>query len=159
VLKLTIFIHSDPIKYEVDKETGALWVDRFVSTAMQYPCNYGYVPQTLSDDGDPVDVLVVTPFPLVAGSVIRCRAIGVLEMEDDGGIDAKVLAVPVQKLTRWYDNVNAIEDLPAELLERIEHFFKHYKDLEKGKWVKIKGWADKEAAHKEILSSIESYKG
>lgn len=149
--------HSDPIKYEVDKDTGALFVDRFMSTAMQYPCNYGYVPQTLSDDGDPVDVLVVTPFPLVAGSVIRCRSIGVLEMEDDGGIDAKILAVPVGKLTRWYDNINTLEDFPAELLERIEHFFKHYKDLEKGKWVKIKGWADKDAAHKEILSSVENY--
>jgi len=132
--------HSDPIKYEVDKDSGAVFVDRFMSTAMQYPCNYGYVPQTLSDDGDPVDVLVVTPFPLIAGSVIRCRSIGVLEMEDDGGIDAKILAVPVQKLTRWYDNINTLEDFQPELLERIQHFFEHYKDLEKGKWVKIKGW-------------------
>ena len=149
--------HADPIKYEVDKETGALFVDRFMSTAMQYPCNYGYVPQTLSDDGDPVDVLVLAPFPLALGSVIRCRPIGVLEMEDEAGMDAKILAVPVDKLTKWYTNVDNYRDVPAEQLDKIAHFFEHYKDLEKNKWVKIQGWADKEVAQKEILSSAEAY--
>ena len=149
--------HADPIKYEVDKDTGALFVDRFMSTAMQYPCNYGYVPQTLSDDGDPVDVLVLAPFPLALGSVIRCRPIGVLEMEDEAGMDAKILAVPVDKLTKWYTNVDNYTDVPAEQLDKIAHFFEHYKDLEKNKWVKIKGWADKAVAEKEILASAEAY--
>jgi inorganic pyrophosphatase len=149
--------HADPIKYEVDKETGALFVDRFMSTAMQYPCNYGYVPQTLSDDGDPVDVLVLAPFPLALGSVIRCRPIGVLEMEDEAGMDAKILAVPVDKLTKWYTKVNSYKDIPVEQLDKIAHFFEHYKDLEENKWVKIKGWADKDVALKEIMSSVEAY--
>ena len=149
--------HADPIKYEVDKDTGALFVDRLMSSAMQYPCNYGYVPQTLSDDGDPVDVLVLAPFPLALGSVIRCRPIGVLEMEDEAGMDAKILAVPVDKLTKWYTNVDNYTDVPAEQLDKIAHFFEHYKDLEKNKWVKIKGWADKAVAEKEILASAEAY--
>ena len=149
--------HADPIKYEVDKETGALFVDRFMSTAMQYPCNYGYVPQTLSDDGDPVDVLVLAPFPLALGSVVRCRPIGMLEMEDEAGIDAKILAVPVDKLTKWYTNVNTFRDIPSEQLEKIAHFFEHYKDLEKNKWVKIQGWLGKDEARKEILASVERY--
>ena len=150
--------HADPIKYEVDKETGALFVDRFMSTAMQYPCNYGYVPQTLSDDGDPVDVLVLAPFPLALGSVVRCRPIGMLQMEDEAGIDAKILAVPIDKLTKWYTNVDTFRDIPAEQLDKIAHFFEHYKDLEKNKWVKIQGWVGKDEARKEILSSVEAYK-
>ena len=149
--------HADPIKYEVDKDTGALFVDRFMSTAMQYPCNYGYIPQTLSDDGDPVDVLVLAPFPLALGSVVRCRPVGVLEMEDEAGMDAKILAVPIDKLTKWYTNVNTFRDIPTEQLDKIAHFFEHYKDLERNKWVKIKGWAGKDEARKEILSSVESY--
>lgn len=149
--------HGDPIKYEVDKDTGALFVDRFMSTAMQYPCNYGYVPQTLSDDGDPVDVLVLAPFPLAVGSVVRCRPIGMLEMEDESGIDAKILAVPVDKLTKWYTKVNNFRDIPEEQLDKIAHFFEHYKDLERNKWVKIKGWVGKDEARKEIMDSVENF--
>ncbi len=150
--------NGDPIKYEVDKETGAMFVDRFMSTAMHYPCNYGYVPQTLSDDGDPVDVLVLAPFPLITGSVVRCRPIGVLEMEDEAGNDAKVLAVPVEKLTRFYADVSSFRDVQHEMLDKIAHFFEHYKDLEQGKWVKIQGWSGKDAARREILDSAERYK-
>ena len=149
--------YGDPIKYEVDKDTGAMFVDRFMSTAMQYPCNYGYVPQTLSDDGDPVDILVLAPFPLAIGSVVRCRSIGILEMEDEAGMDAKILAVPVEKLTKYYNNVETYEDISEEVLKKITHFFEHYKDLEDGKWVKVKGWAGIDVAHKEILDSAERY--
>ena len=124
--------HSDPVKYEVDKETGAMFVDRFMGTAMHYPCNYGYVPHTLSEDGDPVDVLVVTPIPLISGSVIRCRPVGVLQMSDESGKDAKVLAVPIDKLCSLYRKVQGINDLPEMLINQIAHFFEHYKDLEKG---------------------------
>ena len=149
--------YGDPIKYEVDKDTGAMFVDRFMSTAMQYPCNYGYIPQTLSDDGDPADVLVLAPFPLAIGSVVRCRPIGVLEMDDEAGGDAKVLAVPVEKLTKYYNDVQNVDDVQKEVLDKITHFFEHYKDLEKGKWVKVKGWAGKEQACKEITESAERY--
>jgi len=149
--------YGDPIKYEVDKETGAMFVDRFMSTAMHYPCNYGYIPQTLSDDGDPADVLVLAPFPLVTGSVVRCRPIGVLEMDDEAGGDAKILAVPVEKLTKFYNNVSTFRDVQQEMLDKIAHFFEHYKDLEQGKWVKVKGWAGKEEARREILESAERY--
>lgn len=149
--------HSDPVKYEVDKETGAMFVDRFMGTAMHYPCNYGYVPHTLSDDGDPVDVLVVTPIPVISGSVIRCRPIGVLKMEDEAGQDAKVLAVPVDKICQLYADVSTFRDMPAELLARIAHFFEHYKDLEPGKWVKIEGWFSVEEAKEEITSSVQRY--
>ena len=149
--------HSDPVKYEVDKETGAMFVDRFMNTAMHYPCNYGYVPHTLSEDGDPVDVLVITPIPLISGSVIRCRPVGVLKMSDEAGPDAKVLAVPVDKLCQSFRNVKAPEDVSPMLLNQIQHFFEHYKDLEEGKWVKIEGWADVEAAKQEILDSIQRY--
>jgi len=148
---------ADPVKYEVDKETGALFVDRFMTTAMHYPCNYGYVPCTLSDDGDPVDVLVLSPFPVVPGAVIRCRALGVLEMEDEAGGDAKVLAVPVTKLLPNYAHLQKPEDLPEIELQRIQHFFEHYKDLEKGKWVKVKGWAGLDAARAEIQASADRY--
>ncbi len=149
--------HSDPVKYEVDKDTGAMFVDRFMGTAMHYPCNYGYVPGSLSDDGDPVDVLVVTPIPLIPGSVIRCRPIGVLNMEDESGMDAKVLAVPIDKLTGMYRDITTWRDMPQPLLDAISHFFEHYKDLEKGKWVKIMGWNGIEEAKQEILDSIQRY--
>ena len=149
--------HSDPVKYEVDKDSGAVFVDRFMGTAMHYPCNYGYVPETLSEDNDPVDVLVVTPVPLISGSVIRCRPVGVLKMTDDGGVDAKILAVPVDKLTALYSDISNYRDMPTPLLSQISHFFQHYKDLEPGKWVKIDGWADVEEAKKEIMDSVERY--
>ena len=148
---------ADPVKYEVDKETGALFVDRFMTTAMHYPCNYGYVPRTLSDDGDPVDVLVLSPFAVVPGAVVRCRALGVLEMEDEAGGDAKVLAVPVTKILPNYAHLQSVQDVPELDLQRIQHFFEHYKDLEKGKWVKVKGWAGIDAARAEIQGSAERY--
>lgn len=149
--------HADPVKYEVDKDTGALFVDRFMATCMHYPTNYGYVPNTLSDDGDPVDVLVMTPFPLLSGSVIRVRPIGVLKMTDESGEDAKVLAVPIDKLSTIYREMHKIEDVPALLLHQIEHFFQHYKDLEPNKWVKIEGWEGAEAAKQEITSSVTRF--
>ena len=147
-----------PVKYEIDKDSGALVVDRFMATAMFYPCNYGFIPHTLSDDGDPVDVLVVTPFALPPGVVVRCRALGMLQMEDDGGIDAKLVAVPVEKLCPMYKDLQKLEDLPQLLRDQIVHFFEHYKDLEKGKWVKIQGWADIAAATKELEDGIKNYR-
>jgi len=150
--------HSDPIKYEVDKKTGVLRVDRFLATSMHYPCNYGYIPQTLSEDGDPVDVLVEAPFPLLSGCVILCRPIGMLEMEDEAGIDVKIMAVPVVEVSTFYIKVNTWEDLPPEVTGRIEHFFQHYKDLEKNKMVIVKGWKGVEAAKKEIQKSLDRYK-
>ncbi|MCX7073225.1 MAG: inorganic diphosphatase [Methylococcales bacterium] len=149
--------YSDPVKYEVDKNTGILTVDRFMGTSMQYPTNYGYVPQTLSDDGDPVDVLVITPAPLLSGCVVRCRPIGVLKMTDEAGEDAKILAVPVEKLTPCYKKVITYEDISEDKLAKISHFFQHYKDLEVGKWVEIEGWFGIEDAHKEIIDSINRY--
>ncbi len=149
--------HADPVKYEVDKETGAMFVDRFMATCMHYPVNYGYVNNTLSLDGDPVDVLVMTPFPIISGSVIKCRPVGVLNMTDESGTDAKVLAVPVDKLSTIYRDVKDINDVPELTKQQIEHFFSHYKDLEPGKWVKIDGWADAEAAKAEIVSSAKRY--
>lgn len=149
--------HSEPIKYEVDKESGSLFVDRFLSTSMHYPCDYGYIPMTLSDDGDPVDVLVITPIPVNRGCVLRCRPIGVLAMTDEAGEDQKILAVPVDKLTSLYNNVKKPEDLPPQLLKQISHFFTHYKDLEEGKWVKLKGWLGADEAKKEILDSVKRY--
>lgn len=154
---IEIPMHGAPVKYEVNKETGTLFVDRFMSTAMFYPANYGFINNTLSEDGDPVDVLVVTPTPLISGAVIPCRPIGMLKMTDEAGTDAKLLAVPISKLCRMYDEIKTYADLPETLLATIEHFFHHYKDLEKGKWVKIDGWDSVDAAHKEILSSIERY--
>lgn len=149
--------HGLPVKYEVDKATGAMFVDRFLNTPMFYPCNYGYVPGTLSEDGDPVDVLVVTPWALITGSVIACRPIGMLKMTDEKGVDMKILAVPVDKLTNLYQDVKTHQDMPANLLQQIEHFFSHYKDLEPNKWVKLDGWVGVEEAHAEILSSIERF--
>lgn len=149
--------HGEPVKYEVDKETGAMFVDRFLATAMRYPCNYGYIPQTLSADGDPVDVLVLTPRPLISGSVIRCRPVGVLEMEDEAGDDAKLLAVPIDKLTGIYRDIASFRDVNRETLEQISHFFEHYKDLERGKWVRVIGWADVDRAKAEIMASIARF--
>jgi len=154
---IEIPMNADPIKYEVDKESGAIFVDRFMGTAMHYPCNYGYVPNTLSLDGDPVDVLVITPFPLIPGVVVRCRPIGVLKMTDESGEDAKVLAVPVDKVLSIYSHWQKPEDLNELRLRQIQHFFEHYKDLEKGKWVKIDGWYGPEEAKQEILAGVANY--
>jgi inorganic pyrophosphatase len=145
------------IKFELDKESGAVLVDRFMATPMHYPCDYGFIPHTLSEDGDPVDVLVIAPYPLVAGVVVRCRPLGMLEMEDESGVDAKLLAVPVHKLTPLYDQIKAYEDVHPLLMQQITHFFEHYKDLEKGKWVKVRGWKGLEDAKKEILASVDRY--
>ena len=150
--------HSDPVKYEVDKETGAMFVDRFMGTAMHYPCNYGYIPHTLSADGDPADVLVVTPVPLISGSVIRCRPVGLLGMTDESGDDAKILAVPIDTLCRQFRGVQGPEDMPPGLLDQIAHFFEHYKDLDEGKWVRVQGWRGADAAKQEILNSVELYR-
>ncbi|TAN48760.1 MAG: inorganic diphosphatase [Methylococcaceae bacterium] len=149
--------YSDPVKYEVDKATGTMFVDRFMGTAMQYPCNYGYIPQTLSDDGDPVDVLVIAPARLITGAVVRCRPIGLLKMSDESGNDAKVLAVPVESLTSMYRNIETISDVPELTLKQIAHFFEHYKDLEEGKWVNIDGWFGLEESKREITASVRRY--
>ena len=148
---------SDPVKYEVDKHTGMLTVDRFMGTAMQYPTNYGYIPRSLSDDGDPVDVLVMTPAPLLSGCVVRCRPIGILKMTDEAGSDAKILAVPVHKLSPFYDKIVSFEQITEGKIEKITHFFQHYKDLEEGKWVKVAGWFGVEDARQEIMDSIARY--
>lgn len=149
---------GDPVKYEFDKELGAIFVDRFLHTAMFYPCNYGFVPHTLADDGDPVDVLVAGPVPVVPGAVIRCRPVGVLVMEDEAGQDEKVLAVPVDKLHPYYTDVESYRQLPEILLEQIAHFFEHYKDLEPNKWVKINHWGDAEEAQGMIAKAIAAAK-
>jgi inorganic pyrophosphatase len=154
---IEIPMNGDPIKYEVDKESGAIFVDRFMGTAMHYPCNYGYVPNTVADDGDPCDVLVITPFPLLPGVVVRCRVLGVLKMTDEAGGDAKILAVPVEKLLPLYSNLKTVDDVPELTLRQIQHFFEHYKDLEKGKWVKVEGWAGPEAAKEEIMNGVKAY--
>jgi len=154
---IEIPMNADPVKYEVDKETGAIFVDRFMSTAMHYPTNYGYVPQTLSGDGDPVDVLVITPFPLFPGVVVPCRALGILKMEDEGGVDGKVLAVPTDKILSIYSQWQKPEDINPLRLKQIAHFFEHYKDLEPGKWVKVLGWECVEAAKAEIMDGIKNF--
>ncbi|AIN47529.1 inorganic diphosphatase [Candidatus Palibaumannia cicadellinicola] len=146
------------IKYEVNKEIGVLFIDRFMSTAMFYPCNYGYINHTLSLDGDPVDVLVPTPYPLQPGSVIRCRPIGMLKMTDESGEDAKLIAVPHTTLSNEYENIKDIEDLPQKLRAQIIHFFEHYKDLEAGKWVKVDGWENAQDAKREIMLSFSRAK-
>jgi inorganic pyrophosphatase len=155
---IEIPMNAAPIKYEVDKETGAMFVDRFMSTAMFYPCNYGYVPHTLSDDGDPVDVLVISPVPLITGVVVRCRPVGMLKMQDEAGGDTKVLAVPIDKLCGLYRDVETPRDLPEVVLAQIAHFFEHYKDLERGKWVKLDGWVGPEEAKAEILDGVKRFK-
>ena len=154
---IEIPMNADPVKYEVDKESGAIFVDRFMSTSMHYPTNYGYVPRTISGDGDPVDVLVITPVPLIPGVVVTCRPIGILKMEDEAGMDGKVLAVPTDKILSIYTQWQKPEDLNPMRLNTIAHFFEHYKDLEPGKWVKILGWDGPDAARKEIMDGIASY--
>ena len=154
---IEIPMNADPIKYEVDKATGALFVDRFMSTSMHYPCNYGYIPQTLSDDGDPVDVLVIAPFALMPGVVVRCRPLGLLEMTDEAGGDTKLLAVPIDRLTPLYRHLETVRDLPELTLSQITHFFAHYKDLEPGKWVKIEGWGGPEEARREIAEGVKRF--
>ena len=154
---IEIPMNADPVKYEVDKATGAIFVDRFMSTSMHYPTNYGYVPQTLSGDGDPVDVLVITPVPLIPGVVVLCRPIGIVKMEDEAGIDGKVLAVPIDKILSIYTQWQKPEDLNPMRLKTISHFFEHYKDLEEGKWVKILGWEGPDAARQEVAEGVANY--
>ncbi|QJC29728.1 inorganic diphosphatase [Enterobacteriaceae endosymbiont of Plateumaris pusilla] len=155
---IEISSNSKPIKYEVDKKSGILFVNRFISTTMFYPCNYGYINNTLSLDGDPLDVLVPTQYPILPGSVIRCRPIGILNMTDESGEDIKIIAVPHKKISQEYNNINDINDLSIFLKKQITHFFKHYKDLEDGKWVKIDKWYNIDIAKKEILFSISRFK-
>src|SRR5262245_48710870 len=155
---IEIPMHGDPIKYEVDKETGAVFVDRFLSTAMRYPCNYGYIPRTISDDGDPCDVLVLSPVPLITGVVVRCRPIGMLKMEDEAGGDSKVLAVPVDQLSSLYGEIQSPRDLPELATRQIAHFFEHYKDLEPGKWVRVSTWVGAEDAKREIMACLDRYR-
>ena len=150
-------IGGEPIKYELDKASGALVVDRFLYTSMRYPGNYGFVPHTLSDDGDPIDVVVCNTREIFPGAVINCRPIGVLYMEDESGGDEKILAVPSSKLTKRYDKVKSYSDLPEITIEQIRHFFEHYKDLEPGKWVKVVKWGDEAEAQKLIVEAIERY--
>ena len=147
-------LRSDPIKYEYDKENGFIFVDRYLYTAMFYPCNYGFIPNTLSLDGDPVDVMVVGRMPVVPGAILRARPIGVLMMEDEAGQDEKILAVPIDKITQVHRNVQSYKDVPQIDLARITHFFEHYKDLEPNKWVKVLGWEDADVAHRLILEGI-----
>ncbi len=155
---IEVAIGGEPIKYEMDKEAGTLFVDRFLYTPMRYPGNYGFIPHTLSEDGDPCDVLVANTRPLVPGSYIAVRPIGVMLMEDEAGGDEKIIAVPVPKLTKRYENVHNYTDLPQITLDQIQHFFEHYKDLEPGKWVKLKGWGDAAHAKKLIVEGIERAK-
>jgi inorganic pyrophosphatase len=155
---IEVQIGGEPIKYEMDKEAGCLVVDRFLHTPMRYPGNYGFVPHTLSDDGDPIDVLVANTRPIAPGALINVRPVGVLKMEDDGGMDEKIIAVPSTRLTKRYVHVLNATDLPTITTEQIQHFFQHYKDLEPGKWVKIIGWGDAAEAQKLIVEAIERYK-
>ena len=150
---------GEPIKYEIDKASGAMFVDRFLYTSMRYPCNYGFVPHTLSLDGDPIDVMVVGNRALVPGCVVRAKPVGVLMMEDDKGQDEKILAVPHVALTRYYEKVNCYTDLPDILVERIVHFFQHYKDLEPNKWVKVEGLQNADRARELIAQAVERAKG
>ena len=147
-------VGGEPIKYEIEKESGALFVDRFLYTPMRYPGNYGFVPHTLCGDGDPLDVLVANTRALVPGSVINCRPVGVLVMEDESGMDEKLIAVPSSKLTRRYDAIETVGDLPEITRSQIEHFFRHYKDLEPGKWVKIVKWGDAKSAREIVIEAI-----
>jgi inorganic pyrophosphatase len=147
-----------PVKYEIDKDSGAVFVDRLVNTSMFYPCNYGFVPNTLHADGDPTDVLVICDFPLAPGVVIRCRPIGVLKMEDEAGMDDKLIAVPVAKVDPFQAHVKEIADVPQKMRDRVKHFFEHYKDLEEGKWVKVIGWGDRAEAEGILRASLEAVK-
>jgi inorganic pyrophosphatase len=146
-----------PVKYEIDKESGAVFVDRVVNTPMFYPCNYGFVPNSLHADGDPTDVLVICDFPLQPGVVIRCRPVGVLKMEDDGGMDDKLIAVPIAKVDPFQAHIGDLADIPQKTRDRIKHFFEHYKDLEEGKWVRVIGWGDRAEAEAILSASIEAH--
>ena len=148
---------AEPVKYEVDKASGAIFVDRVLSTPMRYPCNYGYVPHTLGGDGDPLDALVILPLPLVPGSVIRCHPVGMLKMTDEAGSDEKLVVVPTAKVFNGYAHITDIGQVSQHWLERIGHFFEHYKDLEKGKWVKVDGWAGAAEAKAEILAGVQRH--
>ena len=150
-------IGGEPIKYEMDKASGAMFVDRFLHTPMRYPGNYGFVPHTLSEDGDPIDVLVANTRPIVPGAVLNVRPVGVLKMDDEAGGDEKIIAVPSPKLTKRYINVTSYSQLPQITLEQIQHFFEHYKDLEPGKWVKCEGWEGKATAERLLMESIDRY--
>ncbi|XBC42368.1 MAG: inorganic diphosphatase [Buchnera aphidicola (Meitanaphis elongallis)] len=153
---IEISSHSNPVKYEINKNSGALFVDRFIPTSMFYPCNYGFINKTLSHDGDPIDALVHTPYPLTSNSVIQCRPIGMLRMLDESGIDNKIIAIPQTNVCPNYSHIQNINDFPNSLKIQIIHFFEHYKDLEKNKWVKILKWENKEIAYQEILSSLKN---
>ncbi|TDT40178.1 inorganic pyrophosphatase [Halospina denitrificans] len=150
--------NSSPVKYEIDKDMDAVLVDRFMATPMFYPANYGFIPNTLADDGDPLDALVVAPYPVQPGSIIRCRPVGVLNMEDEAGEDAKLVCVPHDKLTTAYKDVKDVEDIPELLKEQIKHFFENYKTLEAGKWVKVRNWDNAEAARKAVEESVKAAK-
>ncbi len=152
-------LRSDPIKYEFEKDSGAIFVDRFLYTSMFYPCNYGFVPHTLSDDGDPVDVMVIGRMPVQPGAVLPARVIGVLELEDESGGDEKILAVPAPKITPLYEKVSSWQDIPEIDLERLKHFFEHYKDLEPNKWTRVGNWRDPQIAHQMIAQAIERAEG
>ena len=152
---IEIPIGGQPVKYELDKASGAMYVDRFLHTAMYYPCNYGFIPHTLSEDGDPTDAAVLGQMPVIPGVVIRSRPVGVLMMEDESGIDEKILCVPVDELHPYYGNISSYRDVRKVMLDQISHFFEHYKDLEEGKWSKIKGWDGTEKAMELIREGIE----
>ena len=155
---IEVAIGGEPIKYEMDKEAGTLFVDRFLYTPMRYPGNYGFIPHTLSEDGDPCDVIIANQRGLLPGTVIAVRPVGVLKMQDEAGGDEKIVAVPVPRLTRRYENVHEYTDLPDITVKQIQHFFEHYKDLEPGKWVKLKGWGDATEAKRLIVEAIERAK-
>ncbi len=148
---------AEPVKYEVEKASGAIFVDRILSTPMRYPCNYGYVPGTLGGDGDPLDALVILPLPLIPGSVIRCHPVGMLKMTDEAGSDEKLVVIPIAKVFAGYAHITYMNGVSAHWLERIGHFFEHYKDLEKGKWVKLEGWVCADEAKAEILAGVQRY--
>ena len=150
---------AEPVKYEVDKASGAIFVDRVLTTPMRYPCNYGYVPRTLGGDGDPLDALVLLPLPLVPGSVIRCRPVGMLRMTDEAGSDEKLIVAPEASIFRGYAHITDVDGIAPHWLDRIAHFFTHYKDLEDNKWVKVGGWGNAEAARNEILAGVQRYGG
>ena len=155
---IEIPLGGTPVKYELDKESGAMFVDRFLYTAMFYPGNYGFIPHTLGGDGDPLDIMVLGPTPVVPGAIVRSRPVGCLMMEDEAGGDEKIIAVPVDKLTSLYSHIHSPDDLPQLLLKQIAHFFEHYKDLEPGKWVKVEGWEGIDGARAEIVAGVERYK-
>ena len=152
---IEIPMNDNPVKYEIDKESGAIFVDRFIQVAMFYPCNYGFIPHTLSGDGDPVDVLVLSNYPVIPGAVMKCKPVGVLMMEDESGVDEKIIAVPIDKVDISFSNVKDINDVNNDVKLRIKHFFEHYKDLEKGKWVKILGWEDIKKAKSLIEEGVK----